>query len=151
VIYSTWAASPTPASITIDGTSGNGFILTATSLTQTIIDRGVVLVYLRINSTGDFSNLPLPYITRAGGGANTIAFWPSLNTIKVMRFINDGVNGTTFLSASWLWRYVLIPGGVAGRFTSGPAAGYTYDQIKAMSYEQVKTLFNIPENGTNEK
>jgi hypothetical protein len=47
---------------------------------------------------------------------------------------------------------VLIPGLIAGgRFTSGPAAGYSMAQLKEMSYQQVSALFAIPENGTNEK
>jgi hypothetical protein len=45
---------------------------------------------------------------------------------------------------------VLIPGGVAGGYiVTGPAQGYSVDQLRAMSYQQIETLFHISSNGTN--
>jgi hypothetical protein len=50
------------------------------------------------------------------------------------------------------FRYILISGSVAGgrgvdsEVTYG---GYTLDQLKSMSYEEVAAAFQIPENGSN--
>jgi hypothetical protein len=50
------------------------------------------------------------------------------------------------------YRYVLIPGLISGgRLVSGPAAGYTEAQLRAMSYNSLRALLNIPVEGTNEK
>lgn len=54
--------------------------------------------------------------------------------------------------ASIYYRYVLIPGGVSGgRFSSGPAVGYSTDQLKNMTYEQIVALFGIPAAGASKK
>ena len=45
------------------------------------------------------------------------------------------------------YRYILIPGSVAGGRNANPGVGgtgYTEAEIKAMPYERVCTLFNIP-------
>jgi len=54
-------------------------------------------------------------------------------------------------SVSGSFRYVIIPGSVAGgRMVSGPASGHTVNELRAMSYQQIAQLFSIPPNGTNE-
>ena len=73
-------------------------------------------------------------------------------TAGTLRFTWTNIAGSATPSISNQFRYVIIPGAVSGsRITIGPAAGYTVEQVKSMSYEQIKALFNIPENGSNEK
>jgi len=68
----------------------------------------------------------------------------SLGNIYLYSDAGANFNGTAN------FRYIIIPGGVAGgRFVSGAAAGYTVDQIKSMSYQQITSLLNIPSTGTN--
>ena len=51
-------------------------------------------------------------------------------------------------SNSLEFRYILIPGGIAGGRVAG-ATGYTADQLKNMSYEEITALFNIPPDGSS--
>jgi hypothetical protein len=62
------------------------------------------------------------------------------------------VNSVNFytggISTAHQFRYVIIPGGVAGgRIANGQQTyfGYTSSQLKVMSYHDVCTLLNIPE------
>jgi hypothetical protein len=59
---------------------------------------------------------------------------------------------TGFSDGSYSTRYVIIPGGVAGgRMVTGPAAGHTVEELRAMSYQQICQMFNIPLTGSNEQ
>jgi hypothetical protein len=50
-------------------------------------------------------------------------------------------------NAAYVYRYIVIPGGIAGRGTEKAAQikgqVYTESQLKNMSYSQVCTLLNI--------
>jgi Collagen triple helix repeat (20 copies) len=174
VVYSSWIQTPaafgtTPTTwrdtaLPLIGVVARA-ILSAPSLNQSILEQGMIMVYWRASTTGTAPNLtatgiqPLPYNTVATVGAlGTIElqgnYYSALNKIFVyfrnLTSPNTAGNVVALLNSNY--RYILIPGLVSGgRFTSGPAAGYTTEQVKAMSYEQIKTLFSIPENGTNEK
>ena len=138
VFYSDWLPTGTVTAGTVDGNAGNLFTLVEPKLTQDILDRGAVLVYLQISTGSDFTSLPLPYITGAGGGANTIAYYPRLGEIKILRFKNDGTNGAINLTSTWKWRYILIPGG-----TKTTAKNATTPNFNEMSYLEVCSYFNI--------
>ena len=176
VVYSNWIQ--TPATFTL-GVTGNSWrdttlpligvvaraILPAPSLNQSMLEQGLVVVYWRASATGTAPNItatgiqPLPFNTVANvGSLGTIEvqtnYLAALNKIFVyirnLTSPNTAAN-TVFLGSS-NYRYILVPGLVSGgRMTTGPAAGYTVDQIKSMSYEQITAMFRIPENGTNEK
>ena len=138
VFYSDWLPTGTVTAGTVDGNAGNLFTLVEPKLNQDILDRGAVLVYLQISTGSDFTSLPLPYITGAGGGANTIAYYPRLGEIKILRFKNDGTNGAINLTSTWKWRYILIPGG-----TKTTAKNATTPNFNEMSYFEVCSYFNI--------
>lgn len=181
VTYSSWAtASWTVVSTT--GQIRTRYTRPAPGITAASLSTNVILTYMRnpptltgalagvapsANITGQV--VPLPY-----SDANRVEFPPSSGTFvnythewvhalpatggsinfeyRIAGGITWTVSVANFNSLGIEYRYVLIPGGIAGgRFTNGPAGGYNVDQVKAMSYEQVRTLFNIPENGTNEK
>ena len=132
VIYSNWATVPVATATNIDATNGNTTSIAAPLLSQEILDRGTVLVY------GKFSSVifPLPYVSNAGGSANTLTFFPELNKIKLFRFKHDGSGGVA-ITTSLEFRYILIPGGVSAK-TSQP-------NYKGMTYAEVCQQLNIPQ------
>lgn len=133
VIYSAWLTAPTAAAETVDGTSGMSTTLNAPELTDDILSKGTVLVYVSFGS-GTFS---LPYTSTAGGFVNTITAVSTLKKIKLFRFRHDQ-GGTVNLPTSLTWRYILIPGGVAAATSKTVKQDYS-----KMSYEEVCAHFNI--------
>jgi Collagen triple helix repeat (20 copies) len=162
VIYSSWIPTPT----TFGGTgwadsslSTIGIVsranIAAPAITQTILNQGLTLVYHTFSATvaglATTANVqPLPFTTNVGTVLIEANYRPAVG--RVIFFIKTfSGTGSFGLTAGHYVRYIVIPGSVAGRFASGPAAGYTVDQIKSMSYEQVIALLNVPASGTNEK
>lgn len=133
---------------------------TAPGVTQAIIDNGIVLAYMKnwlYDSDGSGAvplksptTVQLPYVGDVFWGD----FWdyaiPAVGTIRFMYKSNAAWGPAALPGISY--RYVIIPGSVAGgRNANGVNTyeGFTADQLKAMSYSQVMTLFNIPEDGSN--
>jgi len=134
VIYSPWAN----LTFTGSGTSWSAQI-TALGVTQDIMDKGVVKTYFKFGTAvydGNYSNIP--------SGA-TIYQYLSVGAINLR---------ATF-AANYPWRYVIIPGGVAGgRLSGGSVDADTFvfadgstmrkSKLDKMSYEDVCSKFNIP-------
>jgi hypothetical protein len=133
VIYSAWINAPIAVAETVDGTSGMSTSISAPQLSDDILSKGTVLVYVSFGS-GTFS---LPYTSTAGGFVNTITAVSTLKKIKLFRFRHDQ-GGTVNIPTSLSWRYILIPGGVAA--TTAKTAKPDYAK---MSYEEVCAHFNI--------
>jgi hypothetical protein len=133
VIYSAWLTAPTAVAETIDGTSGMSTSIVAPELSDDILSKGTILVYVSFG-TGTFS---IPYTSTAGGTVNTITAIASLKKIKLFRFTHSGA-GTVGLPTSLSWRYILIPGGLAA--ATGKKAPVDYS---LMTYEEVCAHFNI--------
>ncbi|MDW8849845.1 hypothetical protein SD960_07050 [Flavobacterium sp. MMLR14_040] len=133
VIYSAWLTAPVAAAETVDGTSGMSTSLVVPELTDDILSKGTVLVYVSFGS-GTFS---LPYTSTAGGFVNTITAVSTLKKIKLFRFRHDQ-GGTVNLPTSLSWRYILIPGGVAAATSKTAKLDYS-----KMSYQEVCAHFNI--------
>ena len=133
VIYSAWLNAPTAVAETVDGTSGMSTTLNAPQLTDDILSKGTVLVYVSFGS-GTFS---LPFTSTAGGFVITITAVYKLKKIKLFRFRHDQ-GGTVNLPTSLSWRYILIPGGVAAATSKTVKQDYS-----KMSYEEVCAHFNI--------
>jgi len=133
VIYSAWITAPAAVAETVDGTSGMSTSLVAPQLTDDILSKGTVLVYVSFGS-GTFS---LPYTSTAGGFVNTITAVASLKKIKLFRFRHDQ-GATVNIPTSLSWRYILIPGGVAAATSKNVQPDYA-----KMSYEDVCAHFNI--------
>jgi len=134
VIYSNWESAPTATPTTIDGTNGNATSITVTKLNQDILDKGTVLVYGKFATTV----FALPYVSTAGGSANTLTYFPELNNIKLFRFKHDGSGGVS-ISTSVQFRYILIPGGIV---TTGKQ---TQPDFKRMAYSEVCKYLKIQE------
>lgn len=134
VIYSDWASVPAATATTIDGTNGNTSSISAPNLTQEILDKGTVLVYVKFGST----IIQLPYTSNAGGVTNTLLFYLELNNIKLFRFKHDGTGGVN-IPTGLQFRYILIPGGVS------VLTQKTQLNLKNMPYSEVCKYLNIAE------
>ncbi|MBD1420271.1 collagen-like domain-containing protein [Sphingobacterium chuzhouense] len=130
VIYSGWMSFPQAERDTlIDGTNLKVNHIAASPLTQTIIDNGMIQVYMRFGTTV----LTLPYTSRAGARPNTVSFVPRAGRLLLTRFTHD--NTQPYLGFGTVqFRYVLIPGGVRANAN-----------IDLKDYNQVKRVFQIPD------
>lgn len=151
VIYSAWFAASTltwaDSTHTDYGTISRGN-RAAPGVTQTVIDQGVVLSYYRDAAAA--GTTPLPYVF--GTAATAIKRYGFiLKPATITYFAANLTTGTaTGVTPAGDFRYVIIPGGVAGgRVMNGAAAGYSISDLKGMSYQQVADLFHIPENGSS--
>ncbi|MFT3936958.1 MAG: collagen-like protein [Chitinophagaceae bacterium] len=134
VIYSNWA------NLTFSGSGTNwGASITAPGVTQAILDKGVVKTYFQYGSSvydGNYNNAATSH--------------------SIYQYLYVGyINFIATFNASYPWRYVIIPGGVAGGRLSGSnsdtdtfilADGSTMSRaaLDTMSYENVCSRFNIP-------
>lgn len=135
-----------------------GFDKAAPGVTQAVIDNGVVLSYMKDwtyfdDVSGDplksATVVQLPFMADIDFLDQYDFVIPVVGTLKYLyksnfqTWTNTEIAGTSF-------RYVIIPGGVAGgKMMSGPAKGHTVDQLKTMSYEQITSMFKIPAIGSN--
>lgn len=143
VIYSTWAAvAQAWRDTTVDGSLLKVNHRVAPQITANHIAYGEVLVFMRI--PGGSEIFPFPYISYAGGTANTMSHVAIPGKIFYYRFTHDN-SGSIGVSMSLEYRFVAIPGGLLGGRSASPVPGYTMDQLKAMPYRQLCQLLNIPE------
>ncbi len=124
VIYGEWAPVNFPANFGGYSTSRQPI-----QLTQQVVDSGIVLVYLKINSNPT-DILSLGYYQSP---QNFASYKLSVGLITINGFYTN-INAQVLS-----FRYVIIPGGVpSGR-------GITKPDYKNMTYSQVCAKFNIPE------
>ncbi len=155
VIYSSWLtvalSSPVIDSSFADFGLCKRWYRSAPSVTTAILDNGLVLSYWRVSSV-IYSTLPyqfpvgpstyylgaLPVSTNGATPGGKIIFFTSI--------FGAGAGWAPNTSAET--RYVVIPGVVGGGRSAGVGGtNYTPDQVRAMSYEQVCQVFNIPASG----
>lgn len=159
VTYSSWLLTGAANWVTTGASTYSADFVynrTAPGITTTLSDQGIVLAYIKgipgLGTAGANQVAQLPYSDVTSSYIDLYDFIiPAAGTLRFM-YKNDAFPWGTATLGAMSTRYVFIAGTVSGgRITSGAAAGYSVDQIKSMSYEQVKALFNIPENGSNEK
>ena len=135
------------------------FVKTAPAVTQSIIDQGVVLAYMKgdplySGSLQENSVFQLPYIV----GPNSFSTWTDVFDFgietpgQIIFFYKSDNPWSAADLVDVQFRYIIIPGTtLGGRGISGGTTyeGYTKDELKAMSYDEVARLFNIPAEGTN--
>ena len=147
VIVSIWKNATMSKDTIIDGTETRVATVAAPELTDEIIQKSAILVYLDYGG-GIF---PLPYTSRPLGRMSTISFFPQKGKIRPTRIVYDGGSLLPF-SSSILYKYVIIPQGTASKGfnnnTSQPMYRlnnelYTLDALKAMSYEEISSKLNI--------
>jgi len=161
VIYSAWLTvanslpQPTPvadSSITDYGTCKKWY-RAAPSVTAAILDNGLVLNYWRV-TTVIYSTIP--YTFPVGASTYYLGAIPQATPAPGLATGGRIIYFTSIFGAGAGWtpnsgaetRYVIIPGVVGGGRSAGVGGtNYTPDQVKAMSYEQVCQVFNIPSAG----
>jgi hypothetical protein len=158
VIYSAWATVtalttapglPLADSAFADYGTCKRFIRTAPSLTAGVLDNGVVLSYWRVGTPPAATVIysTIPYTFPSGAQILYLGAVPQLN--KIIYFTSIFGAGAGWIpNGTAETRYIIIPGSVAGGRSAGVGGtNYTADQIKAMPYEQIAQLFNIPASG----
>lgn len=160
VIYSSWVVSGsanwTTANITTYGARLT-YDRPAPGITAAIMDNGVVLIYARaVIGTPATDVVSLPYRSRIlTGGISTNIIDFILNASGNIRYMYKH-SATSPYTAAQLGtlesRYIIIPGTISGgRMSSGPASGYSVDELRTMKYNQICSLFSISENGSTIK
>lgn len=167
VIYSAWFTPSKYDTATVFGTRNLRYDQAAPQITQAVLDNGVVLTYGKLEGynpafwpTGRVALLPitLTYVQ----GNTQIDTWSAYVTVGNLRInFTNNMNLYSSLASSHSFRYVIIPGGMsanvvarsgisANRIASTNATvsgtGYTRAQLQAMSYEEIRRLFDIPED-----
>lgn len=150
VIYSSWfsiaATDWVDSSMVNLGTVKRAY-KAAPGITQAIVDNGVVLSYLALTSAAGVGPYLLPFTIPSNPDALIIGYIPTVGRVVYYNVFANATTGVA-LNPSYSFRYVIIPGGVAGgRSATVANTGYTIDQIRAMPYEQVARIFNIPATG----
>ncbi|MDD4857448.1 MAG: hypothetical protein PHD74_04990 [Candidatus Krumholzibacteria bacterium] len=145
VIYSDWYSPSTWDAESEFGVAQRTYTMTTTSLTQEIIDRGVVLVYMRFIGFNP-EIVQLPFLVN--NPAYSFSFRASAGSIKVVYYDTAAPTTTPIIIPSENQiRYVLIPGGALD--ASMQADGSTCEQeianLKSMSYSEVCRKYSVPE------
>ncbi|SFB12579.1 hypothetical protein SAMN05660845_1757 [Flavobacterium swingsii] len=119
VIYSDWATT------TFTNVGEWKATIIAPKITEDIVNKGTVLVYMRGNSSNPVA-VPLNYVN----GSDYISIIYEIGQIYIYS-MND--------RSSYSFRYIIIPGGVS---VSGKT---TPSDFQKMSYSEVCKTLNIPE------
>jgi len=137
VIYSDWFS---PSSWIGSGSKYAYFDKSASDIKQSIIDKGVILAYVKLAGDGGVMR-PLPTLS------SSTAMWNYLiPSVGKIRFDVRKTSGATISpSTSNEFRYIIIPGGKSVGINIITAKGLTESDLRKMSYEEVAELFNISE------
>ena len=133
VIYSEWKSVNTAAWVktTTNGLVRYQYDMTAPPLDQAILERGLVLVYVKLTQD-DNQVRPLPYVVTSNLTQVRLEF--SLLEKKVRLLSTDPDQGRNLTAPDGQYRYVIVPGSQASRIAGGP-----------LSYEDAARLFNLPD------
>ena len=155
VIYSAWLTVANHAAVIDSPITDYGtckrFYRSAPSVTAGVLDNGLVISYWRV-TTVIYSTIPYQFPVGASTyylGAipvSTNGASPGGKIIYFTSIFGAGAGWTPNSGAET--RYIIIPGAIAGGRSAGVGGtNYTADQVRAMSYEQVCHVFNIPATG----
>lgn len=161
VIYSAWLPAPTvfaPTGWADTTLSTIGLVsranYTAPSVTQTTLNQGLTMMYHTFAAspalpTASANTQSLPFSTTATGLILEVNYRPAVGRMIV--FVKNLSSTASFgLLAGHYFRYIVVPGGVAGgRMMSGPAKGLTVQELQSMPYNDVIRLLRIPRDGSN--
>lgn len=128
VIYSNWQAAGTWQTVNVFGVNRSYIDINAPRLTQEILDRGVVLVYVKL-TTDNNQVRQLPVTVYAQFTEELIDFSLIVNRIRVW---STPIKPPVPPSSNYEFRYVLIPGGQAGRMS-----------YETLTYDEAKEQFNL--------
>ena len=143
----TWKNLTTPGPD--NGFSIDTFIRAAPAVTQAIMDNGVVLGYMRGSATSNILSgtqvVGLPYHDVVDDDHFKFILSKPGSIVHSYQSINPWSTDQLNLF-NHSFRYVVIPGGVSGGRSAGVGGtNYTADQVRAMSYSQICSIFKIPQ------
>lgn len=164
VIYSAWTAITTTVAtpdtaVTFEGNVTRAYVA-APSLSQAVLDNGVVVSYVRLAGSPSASaevSLPWSFGGAIAGNIFKLGYAPLLNKVcYYLANMTTGNNGSTAVGGpigiNAAVRYVIIPGAVAGgrgisseKIAEINGHTYTETELKNMSYHDLCTLLRIPE------
>ncbi len=134
VIYSNWAKAGTWIKTNQFGTDRFYFdINNVNRLTQAVLDQGVVLLYSKLETENNQVR-QLPIRVYALFTEDIIDFTLMVNRIRIWSIPVRGPQTPIIPSPNHEFRYVIIPGGQAGRIS--------YENL---SYAEAKEAFNLPD------
>jgi len=141
VIYSAWFLTGSAGWDTVTNAANYGAYATydkaVAGVTQAIIDNGIVLAYMKGDPTTGLTDdvFPLPYTIGPGFGFSD--HWDFvLNTVGNIRFLYKSDFPWTPTELGGIsFRYVIVPGGVAGGRIRDP---------RKMTYDEVCEAYGIP-------
>ncbi|WP_025666208.1 collagen-like protein [Aquimarina megaterium] len=140
VIYSDWIAEDFETNVAAET---NEQLLTTFNLSEFNLNEDVILVYGRHEVNILVSEIKqLPYILASQNeyyGFEVASFVGGSSLRIEVTTLDGSTNIFTFFDD---FRYVIIPGGVAASTSSATKSAIDYTK---MSYEEIITLFNIPE------
>ncbi|MFN5335452.1 MAG: hypothetical protein ACK5BV_09715 [Bacteroidota bacterium] len=166
IIYSNWFSIDSllwkgPGDYNYDYTwvgSQNATEVNAPSITQDVISKGVVLCYTSwsiLSGTTPvviLKNSLMPVTTNypnANGSTVNLNFGARVGKLDFY-FYSAAIDVSRTNLSRIQYRYIIIPGStLAGRRANGSSYP-SVNELKKMRYEEVATLFNIPQNGSNE-
>lgn len=146
VIYSNWFDVGTnQRDTTLFGVLYKYTQYPVTSITAPVIANGAVLTYFRaLGFPNEIRTLPT-VVPDAGYYLESVATTGNLY-FRWYRVLTPGTAPATISGTNQL-RWIVIPGGVlGGRSADGSTFGYSVDELKSMSYQQVCQVLNIPAN-----
>lgn len=134
VIYSKWVKAGNWTKTNQFGTDRFYFdINSVTRLTQEVLDQGVVLLYAKLETENNQVR-QLPVRVYAQFTEDNIDFTLMVNRIRVWSIPVRGPATPILPSPSHEFRYVLIPGGQAGRIS--------YEKL---TYAEAREMFSLPD------
>jgi hypothetical protein len=122
--------------------------MTSATITQNIIDRGIIMVYMRFVGY-DPAIIQLPF--ELPNSDKTFSFRAQAGSVKALytKTSNRAVDPGVIVSSNNV-RYVIIPGAVSGgrgvnaeKTADINGQTYTESQLKDMSYDQICSLLQI--------
>ena len=141
VLYSNW----TPLNLAIVGSASDSDYeqkLTVNALTASVLNKGMVNVYLNESGSGG----------TAINAAADIGVYPTFVTGAIYLDAYD-YNGYVLSTNTFFdsVRYVIIPGRISTTNADGSITTYTPQQLKAMDYATITKLLGIPARGASLK
>lgn len=131
VIYSAWTRAGTWTKTNVFGVDRFYAEIQADRLSQEVLDRGVVLVYAKLE-TDNNQVRQLPITVYAQFTEDIIDFSLNLGKVRVWSTPVRGPATPVTPSSNHLFRYVLIPGGQAGRI-----------DFEKLTYAEAKERFGL--------
>ena len=121
----------------------------APGITAAIISNGVVLGYVAPSAISTFA-YSMPWLVTVVNPNIIVGYVPTVGRLVVYNTQVNSAAGGIVPNPAYVYRYVIIPGGVAGgRYPEKVAEinghVYTETQLRAMSYAQICALLRIPQ------